>query len=80
MFTMLPVLMILYVSPLAIRAAPSPGCQSSLPEVPHPGRHHRFNVTVTDPGLGEVTRAYVLHLPAMYSTHNTEPTPLVMVR
>ena len=49
------------------------------PEVPHPGRHHRFNVTVTDPLLGEVTRAYVLHLPAMFDTTNMEPTPLMMV-
>ena len=69
----------LCVSLVSVGAAPSPGCQASLPEVPHPGRHHRFNVTVTDPVLGEVTRAYVLHLPAMYNTSNTQPTPLMMV-
>ena len=51
----------------------------SLPSLPHPGRHHRFNVTVADPGMGEVTRSYALHLPAMFSTGNTEPTPLMMV-
>ena len=73
------VLVCLCVSLVSVGAAPSPGCQASLPDVPHPGRHRRFNVTVTDPVLGEVTRSYILHLPAMYSTSNTQPTPLMMV-
>ena len=62
-----------------VMAAPSPGCEAGLPEVPHPGRHHRFEVVVADPGMGEVMRSYVLHLPAHYNTHNTDPTPLMIV-
>ena len=72
-------LVMVCVSLTSVRAAPSPGCQASLPSQPHPGRHHRFNVTVTDPGMGEVTRSYILHLPAMFSPSNTKPTPLMMV-
>ena len=72
-------LVLVCVSLVSVMASPSPGCLASLPSQPRPGRHHRFNVTVTDPGLGEVTRSYILHLPAMFSPDNTEPTPLMMV-
>jgi len=50
-----------------------------MPDKPHPGRHHRFNITVEDPNLEiEVVREYVLHLPAHYDTSNTVPVPLVL--
>ena len=54
--------------------APSPGCGQPMLEQ-HPGRHHRYNVSVADPVVGEVTRSYILHQPAHYDTTNTRPTP-----
>ena len=57
--------------------APSPGCGQPMLEQ-HPGRHHRYNVSVADPVVGEVTRSYILHLPAHYDTTNTRPTPLML--
>ena len=35
---------------------------------------------VSDPLMGEVTRSYLLHLPANYDTSNTAPVPLMLVR
>jgi len=57
---------------------PSPGCGAPIPDTPHPGRHHRYDIVVGDPFQGEVTRSYVLHLPAHYDTSNTVATPLVL--
>ena len=39
-----------------VLAAPSTGCGGQLPAQPGPGRHHRLEVALTDPGLGEVVR------------------------
>ena len=66
--------LILILTLANVESGPSPGCGTSLPEQPHPGRHHRVEVSV-----GEMTRSYIIHLPALYHTSNTSPTPLMMV-
>ena len=38
----------------------------------------RFPVSVSDPGLGELTRSFLLHLPAGYETSNSVSVPLVV--
>ena len=38
----------------------------------------RFTVAVSDPGQGEITRSYLLHLPARYNTNNSVRVPLVL--
>merc|ERR550539_1362859 len=58
--------------------SPSQGCGQALPSLPHPGHHHRYEITVTDPGLGEVTRDYAIHLPAHYDLDNNVAVPLVL--
>ena len=63
---------------LSCEAEPSLGCSAPLPDKPHPGRHHKFNITVEDPNLGEVVREFALHLPAHYDTSNAVPVPLVL--
>ena len=76
MFLLLLLLSLSSLSPA--RASPSPGCGSSLPAQPHPGHHHRLTVSVSDPGLGEVSREVSLHLPAQYDLTNSLPVPLVL--
>jgi len=45
-------LRLFFVFPLLLcNAQPSPGCGAPLPTLPHPGRHHRFNLTVEDSNL-----------------------------
>ena len=63
---------------LCCHGEPSPGCSEPLPNEPHPGRHHRFSITVEDQHLGEVTREFALHLPAHYDTSNTVPVPMML--
>ena len=65
---------------LGMSCGPSPGCQAPIYSHPHPGHHARFEVSVCDPLMGEVTRSYLLHLPANYDTSNTAPVPLMLVR
>ena len=65
---------------LGVSCAPSPGCEAPIYSHPHPGHHARFEVSVSDPLMGEVTRSYLLHLPANYDTSNTAPVPLMLVR
>ena len=65
---------------MGVSATPSPGCEAPIFSHPHPGHHARFEVGVTDPLMGEVTRSYLLHLPANYDTSNTSPVPLMLVR
>ena len=65
---------------LGVSCAPSPGCEAPIFSHPHPGHHARFEVSVSDPLMGEVTRSYLLHLPANYDTSNTAPVPLMLVR
>ena len=72
------ILFLLFLCFLSCEAEPSLGCSAPLPSQPHPGRHHNFNITLEDPGLGEVVREYALHLPAHYDTSNTVPVPLVL--
>ena len=38
----------------------------------------RLTVAVSDPGQGEITRSYLLHLPARYNTSNSVKVPLVL--
>lgn len=45
---------------------------------PHPGHSHQFELTVTDPNLGETARVYKLHVPRNYATSNDRPTPMVV--
>lgn len=73
---LLPLLSLLLVS--LSSSAPSHGCGQELPSQPHPGHHHRYQISVTDPGLGEVTREYALHLPAHYDTNNNVAVPLML--
>ena len=61
-----------------VSSAPSVGCGQEVPAVPRPGHHHRLDISVSDPGLGEVTRQFSLHLPAHYDTENNQPVPLVL--
>ena len=72
-------LLLLVFQAIPSHGLPSAGCTAEMPDKPHPGRHHRFNITVEDPNLErEVVREYVLHLPAHYDTSNTVPVPLVL--
>ena len=76
---MLTVLLLSSLSSLSlILSSPSPGCGTELPAKPGPGRHHRLAVLVSDPGQGDVSREFSLHLPAQYDTTNTLPVPLVL--
>ena len=60
-------------------SAPSGGCGTDLQEgSPSPGEHRRFTVSVSDPGQGEVSRSFLLHLPARYDTSNGVKVPLVL--
>ena len=72
------VLFFLFYIFLYCHGEPSLGCSESLPDQPHPGRHHKFSIIVEDPNLGEVTREYLLHLPAHYDTSNNVPVPMMM--
>ena len=58
--------------------APSQGCGKERPSQPHPGHHHRYQISLTDPGLGEITREYALHLPAHYDVSNNVAVPLLL--
>ena len=40
--------------------------------------HGRYEVRLMDPVQGEVTRSYILHLPASYNPANTAATPLLL--
>ena len=71
-------ILLLFCFFLHCKAEPSLGCSAPLPEKPHPGKHHKFNITLEDPNLGEVVREYIVHLPAYYDTSNTVPVPLVL--
>ena len=42
---------------------PSKSCGTELPLQPRPGRHHRFDVTYSDIGLGDVERSYIIQIP-----------------
>ena len=41
----------------------SKSCGTELPLQPRPGRHHRFDVTYNDIGLGDVERSYIIQIP-----------------
>ena len=75
---MLLTLLLLVCSSLYCLATPSPGCGSPLPATPHPGRHHKFPITVEDPLQGPVSREYNIHIPAHYNTSNNVAVPLVL--
>lgn len=45
---------------------------------PEPGQHQRYSIQVSDPDQGEVTRAYILHLPANYDQSNNVAVPLLL--
>ena len=71
-------LLSLLTTPGLSTLAPSQGCGKARPTLPHPGHHHRYEITVTDPGLGEVIREYAIHLPAHYSVDNNVAVPLLL--
>ena len=60
------------------RSGESSGCGGALPPLPQPGQHEMFDVAVSDPQQGELTRQFSLHLPAPYPLSNTQPVPLVL--
>jgi len=45
---------------------------------PLPGHSLLFDLTVTDPHLGETARVYKLHVPTNFPVSNDRPTPLVL--
>ena len=53
------------VSCIALSSAlrPSFGCSHQKPPLPHPGHHHRFDVTYNDANIGEIYRHYILQIP-----------------
>ena len=59
-------------------SAPSEGCGVDLEGGLKPGEHERVTVTVSDPDQGEVTRSFLIHLPANYDMSNNVKVPLVM--
>ena len=55
----------------------SDGCGAALENL-QPGLHYRFNVDVPDPYNGDVSRFYVLHIPAQFDLNNEFPLPLLI--
>ena len=56
----------------------SEGCGEAMPPLPLPGDNQRFTVLVPDPLQGEVSREFILHLPAQYDLSNSRPVPLLL--
>ena len=68
--------LLLFFSP--ILGVPSDGCGGNMGGSPQPGHHDKYSVDVNDPDQGQVTRDYVLHVPANYDHSNNVPVPLVL--